>query len=164
MGDRDLIVEAHGGILDESLLIALEATIGAGRHAWAYWPREHAVETVDRDRAEAGRPRHRDGVRRVVVALLAAAGVAARSRRGRLARESMGEILSRSVEISGNDARPLVKVYTRDRLRTLFQAFRDVAIVQRQLTPEELPLPLRPLRAMVERVARWNLIVKAVRA
>jgi hypothetical protein len=82
----------------------------------------------------------------------------------RLARESMGGILSRSVEISGHDARPLVKVYTRDRLRTLFAAFRDVAILQRQLTPEELPLPLRPLRVMVERVAGWNLIVKAVRA
>ena len=83
---------------------------------------------------------------------------------GRLRRESMGEILSQSVEISGNDARPLVKVYTRDRVRALFAAFQDVVIMQRQLTSEELPLPLRPLRAIVERVAGWNLIVKAVRA
>jgi len=361
VGDRDLIVEAHGGILDESQLIALEATIGAGRHAWVYWPREHAVETVDRDRlrsyrrlrraaamlsplariasrlprrARAGDPaspvsaaapvtrietgddykdaaqaqwdenpvgshyadrsvphtldwfleiethryrryapwmpavmefdRHagedvleigggigtdlaqfaRHGARVTDVDLSGGhlrlaeenfrlrgltgrfvhddaetlpfpdasfdlvysngvlhhtpdtarlvaevhrvlrpggriiAMVYAESswhywrqqvwRRGlvegRLARGSMGGILSRSVEISGNDARPLVKVYTRDRLRTLFAAFRDVAIVQRQLTAEELPLPLRPLRVMVERVAGWNLIVKAVRA
>jgi len=57
-----------------------------------------------------------------------------------------------------------VKVYTRDRLRALFAAFQDVVIMQRQLTSEELPLPLRPLRAIVERVAGWNLIVKAVRA
>ena len=36
---------------------------------------------------------------------------------GDLASHSMGEIMSRTVERTGNDARPLVKVYTKPRLR-----------------------------------------------
>ena len=83
--------------------------------------------------------------------------------RGRLANESIGAILSDSVEVSANDARPLVKVYSRERLLRLFAAFADVTIVQRQLTAAELPLPLRPFRSALERVAGWNLIVKGRR-
>jgi glycosyltransferase involved in cell wall biosynthesis/ubiquinone/menaquinone biosynthesis C-methylase UbiE len=80
---------------------------------------------------------------------------------GDLANHSMADIMSRTVEITGNDARPLVKVYTRPRLRALFGAFTDVAIVQRQLAPELVPVSLRRLLPTVERLAGWNLIIKA---
>jgi len=79
----------------------------------------------------------------------------------RLDHASMGDIMSRSVEVTGNDARPLVKVYTRQRLRRLFHRFDHVSIVQRQIQHAELPRVLRPLQFAVERVAGWNLIVKA---
>ena len=42
--------------------------------------------------------------------------------------------------------------------------FADVRIVQRQISPELVPRRLRRLLPMVERVAGWNLIVKATRA
>ena len=77
---------------------------------------------------------------------------------------SMGEIMSRSVERSANDARPLVKVYTKARLRRMFQQFSNVRIVKRQLVAAELPRALRPLLPWVERAAGWNLIVKADKA
>jgi ubiquinone/menaquinone biosynthesis C-methylase UbiE len=82
---------------------------------------------------------------------------------GDLASRSMAEIMSRSVERTGNDARPLVKVYTKPRLRALFKAFTDVQIVQRQISPELVPRRLRWLLPVVERVAGWNLIVKATK-
>jgi len=74
---------------------------------------------------------------------------------------SMAQILSTSVEASGTDARPLVKVYTRRRLGGLFRRFSRTTIVQRQLRPDELPRPLRPFRPALEGVAGWNLIIKA---
>ena len=80
---------------------------------------------------------------------------------GELTSHSMGEIMSRSVERTDNDARPLVKVYTRKRLRSLFDQFTDISIVQRQMVPEELPKRLRSVRPMIERRAGWNLIIKA---
>jgi ubiquinone/menaquinone biosynthesis C-methylase UbiE len=80
-----------------------------------------------------------------------------------LGEASIGAILSRSVELSGTDARPLVKVYTRSRLRRLFKRFVDVEIAQRQLRPIELPRPLRAFRFALERAAGWNLIVKATK-
>jgi ubiquinone/menaquinone biosynthesis C-methylase UbiE len=82
---------------------------------------------------------------------------------GQLGRASIGEILSSSVEASGTDARPLVKVYTTARLRRLFHRFTGARVVQRQLRPEELPAPLRPMREVIERVAGWNLIIKATK-
>jgi glycosyltransferase involved in cell wall biosynthesis/ubiquinone/menaquinone biosynthesis C-methylase UbiE len=82
---------------------------------------------------------------------------------GDLASRSMAEIMSRSVERTGNDARPLVKVYTKPRLRALFKAFRDVRIVQRQISPELVPRRLRAFLPVVERLAGWNLIVKATK-
>jgi ubiquinone/menaquinone biosynthesis C-methylase UbiE len=82
--------------------------------------------------------------------------------RGMLDEHSMGEIMSRHVEITKNDARPLVKVYTRRRLRQLFQGFTDIQIVKRQLTRPELPRPLRWLGVdTAGRLMGWNLIVKA---
>ena len=82
-------------------------------------------------------------------------------RSGDLSTRSMGEIMSRSVERTGNDARPLVKVYTKARLRALFSDFTDIQIVQRQISPELVPRRLRRLLPLVERMAGWNLIIKA---
>jgi hypothetical protein len=76
---------------------------------------------------------------------------------------SMGEIMSRSVERSDHAAaRPLVKVYTKQRLRRLFDGFTDIQIVQRQMVAAEVPRLLSwvPLPAL-GRMMGWNLIVKA---
>jgi glycosyltransferase involved in cell wall biosynthesis/ubiquinone/menaquinone biosynthesis C-methylase UbiE len=83
---------------------------------------------------------------------------------GQLATWSIGEIMSRSVERTANDAKPLVKVYTKERLRSLFAAFSDITIVQRQLTAPELPPRLRPHLTAIERRLGWNLIIKAHKA
>ena len=80
---------------------------------------------------------------------------------GALLHESVASLMSRSVECTANDARPLVKVYTRERLRHLFKDFTDLSIVQRQMVPEELPRPLRPFVSVIGRLAGWNLIIKA---
>jgi glycosyltransferase involved in cell wall biosynthesis/ubiquinone/menaquinone biosynthesis C-methylase UbiE len=79
---------------------------------------------------------------------------------GDLASQSMGEIMSRTVERTGNNARPLVKVYTKPRLRALFRDFVDIDIVQRQISPELVPARLRWLLPVVEKRAGWNLIIK----
>ena len=85
-------------------------------------------------------------------------------RGGMLNTSSVGDIMSRSVEMTANDARPLVKVYTKPRLRRLFQRFADVTIVQRQLTAPELPSPMRwiPL-SLAGRLVGWNLVLKATK-
>jgi glycosyltransferase involved in cell wall biosynthesis/ubiquinone/menaquinone biosynthesis C-methylase UbiE len=80
---------------------------------------------------------------------------------GDLASRSMADIMSRSVERTGNEARPLVKVYTKPRLRALFHDFADIRIVQRQISPELVPRRLHRLLPIVERLAGWNLIIKA---
>jgi glycosyltransferase involved in cell wall biosynthesis/ubiquinone/menaquinone biosynthesis C-methylase UbiE len=80
---------------------------------------------------------------------------------GHLLTRSMGDVMSRSVELTDNDAQPLVKVYTRASARRLFREFADVTVVQRQMEHEELPRSLRPFLQTIERVAGWNLIVKA---
>ena len=82
-------------------------------------------------------------------------------RQGELLSHSVGDVLSRVVERSDNDARPLVKVYTTSGLRRLFAAFTEIEIVQRQMMPAELPERLRPYVRRIERVAGWNLIIKA---
>jgi hypothetical protein len=71
--------------------------------------------------------------------------------------------MSRSVERSANEARPLVKVYTKRRLRALFDGFTEVEIFQRQLVAEELPGGLQWTRPLSERCLGWNLIVKATK-
>lgn len=81
---------------------------------------------------------------------------------GLLARYSMGEIMSRHVEISTSDQRPLVKVYTGRRLKQMFRSFTDVTVCKRQLIAEELPsflrwIPIEP----AGRLMGWNLIIKA---
>lgn len=84
---------------------------------------------------------------------------------GLLGDYSMGEIMSRSVELSPNSrARPLVKVYTPRRARNLFDKFTRVSIVQRQLTAPELPRQLSWIPLPVAgRLWGWNLVVKAVK-
>jgi glycosyltransferase involved in cell wall biosynthesis/ubiquinone/menaquinone biosynthesis C-methylase UbiE len=75
---------------------------------------------------------------------------------------SMGEIMSRYVEISQNDARPLVKVYTASRLKKLFDGFDSPAVYKRQLMASELPdwLKWMPLD-VAGRLMGWNIIIKA---
>jgi hypothetical protein len=83
-------------------------------------------------------------------------------RKSDLQNASMGEIMSRSVEISESGAKPLVKVYTAKRLRNMFADFEDIRICKRQLMQEELPRRLRwmPLD-LAGRLMGWNLIIKA---
>jgi len=82
---------------------------------------------------------------------------------GLLDRASMGEIMSRLVERSANEARPLVKVYTKPRAARLFKDFEGVEILQRQLEPQELPDGLKWTRSFAEQRIGWNLIIKATK-
>lgn len=83
---------------------------------------------------------------------------------GRLSKHSMGWIMSGSVEKSTKGQRPLVKVYTRKRLRKMFEdaGFERISIVQRQMVEGELPRSLSwiPVK-LAGRVVGWNLILKA---
>jgi len=79
-----------------------------------------------------------------------------------LEKYSMGEIMSRHVELSQTDARPLVKAYTKARVRRVFKNFKSVRVIKRQLIKEELPRIIRWLPVGVAgRIMGWNLIVKA---
>jgi ubiquinone/menaquinone biosynthesis C-methylase UbiE len=82
---------------------------------------------------------------------------------GLLDRVSMGEIMSRSVERSSNQARPLVKVYTKRRAEALFREFDAVETLQRQLLAEELPTLAKWTLPFSEHMLGWNLIVKATK-
>jgi ubiquinone/menaquinone biosynthesis C-methylase UbiE len=75
---------------------------------------------------------------------------------------SISEIMSRHVEITENDARPLVKVYTTRRLKSLFRKFDRVSVVQRQMVAAEVPVALSwvPL-PWLGGLMGWNLILKA---
>src|ERR1043165_4306690 len=91
-------------------------------------------------------------------------------RRGLLGAEflrgrSAEEIMSRVIEHSDHEARPLVKVYSRREARELFSQFKDVKVEIEQLTRAELRF-LSPLvsEKMFERLRRrigWNVIVTA---
>ena len=78
---------------------------------------------------------------------------------------SAEEIMSRVIEFSDHDARPLVKVYSRKEAQALFGEFREVAVEVEQLTREELRF-LAPLisdksfRKLSTKVG-WNVIVTA---
>lgn len=85
-------------------------------------------------------------------------------RQGELGRWSPNESMSKSVEISSKDQRPLVKVYTAARLREMFKQFGSVDICKRQLIDTEIPSFMR--RISVDtwmRLMGWNLIVKATK-
>jgi ubiquinone/menaquinone biosynthesis C-methylase UbiE len=80
---------------------------------------------------------------------------------------SVAEIMSRVVEFSSHDARPLVKVYSRKEARELFSLFKSVTIEVEQLTRAELRF-LSPLvsESMLDRLGKrigWNVIVTAVK-
>ncbi|HWI20047.1 MAG TPA: methyltransferase domain-containing protein [Vicinamibacterales bacterium] len=79
-----------------------------------------------------------------------------------LKNNSIGEIMSRYVELSQNDARPLVKVYSARRLRRMFKGFTDISVHKRQLLRSEVPgwvswIP----HGTAERLMGWNVIIKA---
>jgi len=84
-------------------------------------------------------------------------------REGQLRRYSMGELMSRSVERSENaSAHPLVKAYTRPRLKALFSGFTNVEIVQQQIEQTAMPKSMRWMsRPLVGSMMGWNLILKA---
>ena len=77
------------------------------------------------------------------------------------------EIMSRYVEIGENDARPLVKVYSRRQARELFSMFSDVRIRVEQLTREEFHflgriIPESTIRRLGKSIG-WNVIITAVK-
>lgn len=80
---------------------------------------------------------------------------------------SAEEIMSRVIEFSDHDARPLVKVYSRKQARELFSMFKDVRVDVEQLMRAELRF-LSPL-VSDERLDRlrkkigWNVIITAVK-
>jgi len=81
---------------------------------------------------------------------------------------SIGEIMSRHVEITENDARPLVKVYTARTLTRLFDRFESKVVYKRQMIAAELPeglewLPRRVPLNLLGRLAGWNVIIKATK-
>ena len=80
---------------------------------------------------------------------------------------SAEEIMSRVIEFSDHDARPLVKVYSRGQARELFRMFKDVRVDIEQLMRKELRL-LSPLitDAVFEKLRTtigWNVIVTAIK-
>jgi len=83
---------------------------------------------------------------------------------GLLQHHSVGEIMSRHVEFTETGSRPLVKVYSRTRLRQMFARFDNVQIVKRQMTAAEIPSFSRwiPLNFAAQLLG-WNLIVKATK-
>jgi SAM-dependent methyltransferase/glycosyltransferase involved in cell wall biosynthesis len=79
-----------------------------------------------------------------------------------LERRSLGDIMSETVELSSTNSRPLVKVYPKCRLRSLFSDFANVQIIQRQLTPAEFPPGMRWIPVIpAARIMGWNLVLKA---
>ncbi len=78
---------------------------------------------------------------------------------------SVEDIMSRVIEFSDHDARPLVKVYSRKQVRELFGMFKDVRVEVEQLMRTELRF-LSPLvsDSMFDRLCKsigWNVIITA---
>jgi ubiquinone/menaquinone biosynthesis C-methylase UbiE len=91
-------------------------------------------------------------------------------RRGLLAGEylrgrSSEEIMSRVVEFSEHEARPLVKVYSRSQARGLFNQFKEVEVAVEQLTRNELrflsPVISESLFNWLGQRIGWNVIITA---
>jgi ubiquinone/menaquinone biosynthesis C-methylase UbiE len=87
---------------------------------------------------------------------------------GELFRSSTADLMSRYVEYSESQGRPLVKAYTRSEARRLFERFDDCRIIIRQLTREEFGRPGRLLpRPLVKWLGEhfgWNLLVTAFKS
>ena len=80
---------------------------------------------------------------------------------------SAEEIMSRVIEYSDHEARPLVKVYSRREARALFKMFKDVKVDVEQLTRAELrflsPLVSERMLEILRRRIGWNVIVTAIK-
>ena len=80
---------------------------------------------------------------------------------------SAEEIMSRVIEFSDHEARPLVKVYSRKQTRELFKLFKEVRVDVEQLTRAELRVFSSVVsESMLDRLRRrvgWNVIVTAVK-
>jgi ubiquinone/menaquinone biosynthesis C-methylase UbiE len=78
---------------------------------------------------------------------------------------STEEIMSRYVEYSSTEAKPLVKVYSRRQARALFKPFREIKTEVEQMIREELrflgPLVSEKMFARLSRSAGWNVIITA---
>ena len=76
---------------------------------------------------------------------------------------SAEEIMSRVIEFSDHDARPLVKVYSRREARELFGMFKDVRVEVEQLMRDELrffsPLVSEFMFERLRKTIGWNVIV-----
>jgi len=77
------------------------------------------------------------------------------------------EIMSRHVEISENEARPLVKAYTRREAHELFSMFRETSVRVEQLNRGDLHflgrlIPESALRSLSHTLG-WNVVIKAVK-
>ena len=80
---------------------------------------------------------------------------------------SAEEIMSRVIEFSDHDARPLVKVYSRREMRELFGMFKDVRVDVEQLLRDELrflsPLVSEAMFGKLRKKIGWNVIVTAIK-
>lgn len=80
---------------------------------------------------------------------------------------SAEDIMSRVIEFSDHDARPLVKVYSRNEARELFSLFKDVKVEVEQLTRAELrflsPLVSESMFARLRKRIGWNVIITAIK-
>ena len=80
---------------------------------------------------------------------------------------SAEDIMSRVIEFSDHDARPLVKVYSRKQVRELFGMFKEVHIEIEQLMRNELrflsPLVTDAVFEKLRRTIGWNVIVTAIK-
>jgi SAM-dependent methyltransferase len=80
---------------------------------------------------------------------------------------SAEEIMSRVIEFSEHDARPLVKVYSRREVRELFGMFKDVRVDVEQLMRGELrvlsPVVSERILDRLRKKIGWNVIVTAIK-
>jgi glycosyltransferase involved in cell wall biosynthesis/ubiquinone/menaquinone biosynthesis C-methylase UbiE len=87
---------------------------------------------------------------------------------GMLQTLSIGEIMSRHVEITKNDAKPLVKVYTARMLKRLFAGFDARVVYKRQMIAAEIPEEFEWILRWISletagRLMGWNVIIKATK-
>ena len=78
---------------------------------------------------------------------------------------SAEDIMSRVIEFSDHEARPLVKVYSRRQVRELFGMFKDVRVDVEQLMRDELrflsPLVSETMFGKLRKKIGWNVIITA---
>ncbi|MFY9572133.1 MAG: class I SAM-dependent methyltransferase [Blastocatellia bacterium] len=86
---------------------------------------------------------------------------------GELFKSSPAEIMSRHVEYSDNNTRPLVKAYTRAEARSMFRDFSNCQVEVHQLTRHDLRpigrLIPKSLLRWLERGFGWNLLITATK-